>query len=100
MGSPIMERSIRRLLFLGWGFSTTQQPSLCQKSLMLAVVAASVPPGLGHSMGTPVPARERLPGPVSGSQPHAWLASPGPGPAAGVRLAAAPSVARECNADP
>lgn len=28
----------------GWGFSTTQQPSLCQKSLMLAVVAASVPP--------------------------------------------------------
>lgn len=62
MGSPIMERSIRLLLFLGWGFSTTQQPSLCQKSLMLAVVAAAtVPPCWhscrdpvqGHSMGTP-----------------------------------------------
>lgn len=52
MGSPIMERSIRLLLFLGWGFSTTQQPSLCQKSLMLVVVAASVPPGW-HSCRDP-----------------------------------------------
>lgn len=29
-----MVRSIRRLFFFGWGFSTTQQPSLCQNSLM------------------------------------------------------------------
>lgn len=91
MGSPIMERSIRLLLFLGWGFSTTQQPSLCQKSLMLAVVAASVPPcwhscrdpragslhghTWGHLVGVvqrgeeqlAVPARERVPVLVSGS---------------------------------
>lgn len=53
MGSPIMERSILLLLFLGWGFSTTQQPSLCQKSLMLAVVAASVPPVLAQLPGPP-----------------------------------------------
>lgn len=89
MGSPIMERSIRLLLFLGWGFSTTQQPSLCQKSLMLAVGAASVPP-CWHRCRDPhtgslhgdtssgwhsgeeqlaVPAQERVP--VSGSQPQA-----------------------------
>lgn len=29
-----MVRSIRLLFFFGWGFSTTQQPSLCQNSLM------------------------------------------------------------------
>lgn len=36
IGSPIMVRSIRLLFFFGWGFSTTQQPSLCQKSLIFA----------------------------------------------------------------
>lgn len=29
-----MVRSIRLLFFFGWGFSTTQQPSLCQNSLI------------------------------------------------------------------
>lgn len=36
IGSPIIVRSIRLLFFFGCGFSTTQQPSLCQKSLIFA----------------------------------------------------------------
>lgn len=76
MGSPIMERSIRLLLFFcvgmkavsppaprtpqhhpappkapqlltGCGFSTTQQPSLCQKSLIFAVPSSFPPGGAG-----------------------------------------------------
>lgn len=37
IGSPIMLRSIRLLLFFGGAFSTIQQFSLCQKSLMVIV---------------------------------------------------------------
>jgi hypothetical protein len=31
---PSMVRSVHLLFFFGWGFSTTQQPSLCQNSLI------------------------------------------------------------------
>lgn len=64
MGSPIMERSIRLLLFLGCGFSTTQQPNLCQKSLIFA--AASFPPRRASCRGEPRRCRDPHAGSLHG----------------------------------